>query len=94
MAEQNIQIKDLSGNLLYPKTKASIVINNANKNLGGVEENAYIIACVIFTIVQMNYFATKLDVANLKIELMEYSQKHIELSENKIDKKLDAITKK
>lgn len=42
MAEQNIQIKDLSGNLLYPKTKASIVINNANKNLGGVEENAQV----------------------------------------------------
>lgn len=42
MTEQNIQIKDLSGNLLYPKTKASIVINNANKNLGGVEENAQV----------------------------------------------------
>lgn len=58
------------------------------------KENAYIGVCVIFTLIQMNYFATKLDVANLKIELMEYSQKHIELSENKIDKKLDALTKK
>ena len=58
------------------------------------KENAYIIACVIFTLIQMNYFATKLDVANLKIELMEYAHKQIEMSESKIDKKLDALTKK
>lgn len=42
----------------------------------------------------MNYFATKLDVANLKIELMEYSQKQIEMTESKLDKKLDALSKK
>ena len=58
------------------------------------KENSYIIACVIFTLIQMNYFATKLDVANLKIELMEYAHKQIEMSECKIDKKLDALTKK
>ena len=58
------------------------------------KENSYIIACVIFTLIQMNYFATKLDVANLKIELMEYAHKQIEMSESKIDKKLDALTKK
>ncbi len=58
------------------------------------KENAYIIACVVFTLIQMNYFATKLDVANLKIELMEYAHKQIEMSENKIDKKLDALAKK
>ena len=58
------------------------------------KENAYIIACVIFTLIQMNYFATKLDVANLKIELMEYSQKQIEMTESKLDKKLDAHSKK
>ncbi len=58
------------------------------------KENAYIIACVIFTLIQMNYFATKLDVANLKIELMEYAQKQVESSESKIDKKLDVLSKK
>ena len=58
------------------------------------KENAYIVACVIFTLIQMNYFATKLDVADLKIELMEYSHKQVEQSENKIDTKLDALSKK
>ena len=58
------------------------------------KENAYIVACVIFTLIQMNYFATKLDVANLKIELMEYAQKQVETSEGKIDKKLDVLSKK
>ena len=58
------------------------------------KENVYIVACVIFTLIQMNYFATKLDVANLKIELMEYAQKQVETSEGKIDKKLDVLSKK
>ncbi len=58
------------------------------------KETGYIVACVIFTLIQMNYFATKLDVANLKIELMEYSQKQIQMSENKIDEKLDVLSKK
>lgn len=58
------------------------------------KENVYIVACVIFTLIQMNYFATKLDVANLKIELMEYAQKQVETSESKIDKKLDVLSKK
>ena len=58
------------------------------------KENVIIVVCVVFTLVQMNYFATKLDVANLKIELMEYSQKQIEMSESKIDTKLDALSKK
>lgn len=58
------------------------------------KENSYIIACVIFTLIQMNYFATKLDVATLKIELMEYSQKQIEMTESKLDRKLDTLSKK
>lgn len=40
MTDKNIQIQDLQGNNLYPKTKGSVVLNNAGKNLGGVEENA------------------------------------------------------
>jgi len=40
--ELNIQIKDLSGNLLFPKTKGAVVINNAGDNLGGVEAGAQV----------------------------------------------------
>jgi len=40
MADKNIQIKDLNGNNLFPKTKASVVINNNNQNLGDVEAGA------------------------------------------------------
>ncbi len=42
MTDKNIQIKDLEGNKLYPKTKASIVINNSNENLGTVEAGAQV----------------------------------------------------
>ena len=42
MTTKNVQLKDLSGNLLNPKTLGSIVINNAGKDLGGVEENAQV----------------------------------------------------
>lgn len=58
------------------------------------KENVLIIVCVIFALIQMNYFATKLDVADLKIELMEYSHKQIQESETKIDSKLDNLSKK
>lgn len=42
MADKKIQIKDLAGNNLFPKTKASIVINNAGDNLGAVEAGAQV----------------------------------------------------
>ena len=42
MAEKNVQIKDLTGNNIYPKTKGSIVINNAGGNLGAVEAGAQV----------------------------------------------------
>lgn len=42
MAEQNIQIKSKAGDLLYPKTKGSLVYNNSNKSLGTVEEGAQV----------------------------------------------------
>ena len=42
MADKNIQIKDLQGNLLFPKTKGAVVINNAGANLGGVEAGAQV----------------------------------------------------
>lgn len=42
MAEQNIQIKSKTGDLLYPKTKASIVYNNSDQSLGTVEAGAQV----------------------------------------------------
>lgn len=42
MAEKKIQIKDLAGNLLFPKTKGEIVFNDAGENLGGVEAGAQV----------------------------------------------------
>ena len=42
MANKNVQLKDLNGNLLFPKTIGSNVFNNAQKSLGGVEENAQV----------------------------------------------------
>lgn len=40
MTEKNIQIKDVDGNLLFPKTKGSLVLNNNDENLGEVEAGA------------------------------------------------------
>lgn len=42
MAEKNIQIKNLAGDLLFPKTKGAVVINNAGENLGAVEAGAQV----------------------------------------------------
>ena len=42
MAEKNIQIKNLAGDLLFPKTKGAVVINNAGDNLGAVEAGAQV----------------------------------------------------
>lgn len=42
MADKNIQIKDLKGNLLYPKTKGSLVYNDSNETLGTVESGAQV----------------------------------------------------
>lgn len=37
------------------------------------KEGVIIVAVVIYTLVQSNYFATKLDIANLRLELQQYS---------------------
>lgn len=42
MADKNIQLKDNLGNLVFPKTKAAVVLNNAGENLGGVEAGAQV----------------------------------------------------
>ena len=42
MADKKVQIKDLSGNNIFPKTKGEIVINNAGGTLGDVEAGAQV----------------------------------------------------
>lgn len=42
MATKNVQLKDLNGNLLMPKTNAAVVYNNAGEALGGVEADAQV----------------------------------------------------
>lgn len=42
MADKNIQIKNLAGDLLFPKTLGSIVLNNNGENLGAVEAGAQV----------------------------------------------------
>ena len=64
MANKNVQLKDLNGNLLFPKTLGSNVFNNAQKSLGGVEENAQV---NVLEGVQFN--GTDLAIANKKVNL-------------------------
>lgn len=40
MSNLNVQIKDKSGNVIYPKTLGSLVFNSSNQPLGGVEAGA------------------------------------------------------
>lgn len=42
MADKNIQIKNLAGDLLFPKTLGSVVFNNNGENLGAVEAGAQV----------------------------------------------------
>ena len=42
MATKDVQLKDLSGNLLMPKTKGANVYNNSNETLGTVEAGAQV----------------------------------------------------
>lgn len=42
MATKNVQLKDLNGNILNPKSLASLIINNDGYDLGGVEANAQV----------------------------------------------------
>lgn len=64
MANKNVQLKDLNGNLLFPKTLGSNVFNNAQKDLGGVEENAQV---NVLEGVQFN--GTDLAIADKKVNL-------------------------
>ena len=42
MTEKNVQLKDLQGNLIMPKTKAAVVFNNDGEALGTVEAGAQV----------------------------------------------------
>lgn len=42
MTNRNVQLQNNSGDNLFPKTKRSLVYNNSNQALGGVEANAQV----------------------------------------------------
>ena len=64
MTDKNIQIKDLDGNNLFPKTKAAIVINNDNENLGDVEAGAQ-----VNKIEKIKVNGTELTIANKEVNV-------------------------
>lgn len=70
MADKNIQIKDLNGNNLFPKTKASVVINNNNENLGDVEAGANV---NIIETIKKNGTALSVNNKAVDITVEEYS---------------------
>ena len=58
------------------------------------KENIIIAVAVFVVIIQSNYFATRLDLANLKLELKDYISTQNTLIDSKVDKKLDSMDKK
>lgn len=58
------------------------------------KENIIIAVAVFVVIIQSNYFATRLDLANLKLELKDYISTQDGYIESKVDKKLDTMDKK
>lgn len=42
MTNRNVQLQNNNGDNLFPKTKGSLVYNNSNQALGGVEANAQV----------------------------------------------------
>ena len=58
------------------------------------KENIIIAVAVFVVIIQSNYFATRLDLANLKLELKDYISTQDSYIESKVDKKLDTMDKK
>lgn len=65
------------------------------------KENILIIVLVFYALVQSNYFATKLDLANLKnemltmkTELQQYSDKKDDVILNKLEEKYEIIIQK
>ena len=58
------------------------------------KETLIIVVIVIYTLVQTNYFATKLDLANLKIEVLEMQSQLKNQILVETNKKFDEINKK
>ena len=68
MTDKNVQLKSLDGVLLYPKTKGAVVLNNAGKDLGGVEENAQ-----VNVIESISYDSSALSINNKDVALPVFS---------------------
>lgn len=58
------------------------------------KENILVTAMVIFTLTQMNFFATKLDLAELKLELKDYTNNKSEETAKLITDRFDNLDKK
>ena len=69
MAEKNIQIKNLAGDDLFPRTKGAVVINNEGGNLGDVEAGAQV---NVIEVVKVN--GTALDVTEKEVDITISSQ--------------------
>ena len=72
MANKNVQLKDLAGNLLFPKTQGAVVFNNAGENLGGVEAGAQV---NIIEEVKVNGVALHIDGKAVDIAQVSYTIK-------------------
>lgn len=58
------------------------------------EGNIVIVALVFWVLVQSKYFATKLDIANLKLELQQYSDQQDKCILAELDEKYNLILEK
>lgn len=64
MTTKNVQLKDMSGNLVMPKTLGSIVFNNSSEALGTVEAGAQ-----VNTIESVSVNGTPLTVTNKAVDI-------------------------
>jgi len=68
----------------YKRRKVDKVVNGLSK------ENIVIVAATIFALVQMNLFATKLDLAQLKLDILELQDSKVGV----VSKEVQAMDKK
>ncbi|MBR1625537.1 MAG: hypothetical protein IJ681_00510 [Bacteroidales bacterium] len=103
MTDKNIQIQDLQGNNLFPKTKGAVVLNNSGDNLGGVEAGAQV---NVLETIDLKYgnTTTSVTIASKKatIDLSAYAKSATTLSgygitdaytKNEIDGKISSAYK-
>lgn len=58
------------------------------------KESLIVVIVVIYTLIQSNYFATKLDIANLRLELQQYSDNNDKELQQKLSEQYTSIIDK